>query len=428
MRTTLTLVAALAIVGCAQVDEQGNPLAVEQAAPSQTLTLTVTDPAYPTGPFDILVTGAAPGDNVKVVLGLGGLGAGACYPALGGNCMDILPNPNNNNYKIIRSGNADATGTFAVSGTLPASVPVGNYALQAVVIAGAASNESPAITMDVTAFCPTDAFEPNDDMAGAYLNPAATFTAISCDGNDDWFGFDVPDSTEFDFHINFDGSADGDVDMTLYDAAGTYLDGSGSISDDEYLYWLNQTGAAATVYANVYTFSDYDGNGTDYAGDSMTTPYTPPPPLPTLTDDVNEPDDDTASATAVTTFPFSQTGLNSTDDGTAIPDEDVDFFAVNVVAGQTITSNIYFLDADADIDLFIIEEAAMPVAPYTWNALDTAACSGGTTVSDNETASCVATVDGVVYIAVAMWEEAGGLVAPNIFANGAEYDIDIDVF
>lgn len=77
------------------------------------------------------VTGAQPGEEVRFVLGAGGLGAGPCPGAMGGECLDLLP-------PIIQLGSAfaDGSGTASLEIVVPGGAPLVETGSQAVILRG----------------------------------------------------------------------------------------------------------------------------------------------------------------------------------------------------------------------------------------------------------------------------------------------------
>ena len=102
--------------------------------------------------------------------------------------------------------------------------------------------------------CQDDQYEDNDDLASAYLIEDLTQPlpeALGVDRNGaylqgvsvrdtegtkdyDWFAFDLEENQMISIYVAFT-HADGDIDITLYDASESYLRGSSSSSDDEYI-------------------------------------------------------------------------------------------------------------------------------------------------------------------------------------------------
>jgi hypothetical protein len=75
---------------------------------------------------ELVVTGAVPGTLVAIVAGTRGVGAGRCYPQLGGLCLGFLGNP-----RLVGSGTADANGELRLTLRVPASAPLIEVVLQA---------------------------------------------------------------------------------------------------------------------------------------------------------------------------------------------------------------------------------------------------------------------------------------------------------
>ena len=99
-----------------------------------------------------------------------------------------------------------------------------------------------------------DALEPNEDIAGAVPLPAPGQTLQIQDAVDeDFFSVLVPAGERVELAIRFRDD-DGDIDARLLDAAGNSLDAGLSISDDELVDWLNDTGVDQEIFLRVYLF------------------------------------------------------------------------------------------------------------------------------------------------------------------------------
>jgi hypothetical protein len=115
-------------------------------------------------------------------------------------------------------------------------------------------------------------------------------------------------------------------------------------------------------------------------------------------DSYEDNDTDTTASTGITTG--SYTGLR-------ICPSDDDYYAVAVGAGQAITVDLFFSDAEGDIDLEIIDPSGTSVA-YS------------DSVTDDEHASYTSTSGGTYLVYVYLWADSGTSIG-----NG--YDMDITV-
>jgi len=100
-----------------------------------------------------------------------------------------------------------------------------------------------------------DSLEPNNDIASATdLGSGGSYDdlEVSTESNSDYFAVNADAGDTISADIFFDGG-DGDVDLEIQDSAGSSLDGSYSVSDDESVsYTVSEAG---TYYIEVYSFS-----------------------------------------------------------------------------------------------------------------------------------------------------------------------------
>jgi hypothetical protein len=89
------------------------------------------DPLVSGTTVDVIVTGANPGEAVYFGFSLAGVGAGPCFPELGGICIDLLLP-----IEILGVDAADTSGTAALSLALPPGLPPLTVSFQAVIPRG----------------------------------------------------------------------------------------------------------------------------------------------------------------------------------------------------------------------------------------------------------------------------------------------------
>lgn len=80
---------------------------------------------------DFTVVGAAPGDTIRFLYSLTGVGSGPCVPALGGLCLELLPP-----IELIGTATADGIGDATLTAPLPPTAPLVFLHTQAVVDRG----------------------------------------------------------------------------------------------------------------------------------------------------------------------------------------------------------------------------------------------------------------------------------------------------
>ncbi|MCB9681119.1 MAG: DUF4397 domain-containing protein [Alphaproteobacteria bacterium] len=108
--------AAASLAGCAPATPDADTSAWDHLPPSPPMTLTLSAPIAATigGTATFTVTGAMPGETVRVFQG-SALGDGACPQRIGGLCVDLI------SAGVAYDGVADATGTAIITPTVPAS-------------------------------------------------------------------------------------------------------------------------------------------------------------------------------------------------------------------------------------------------------------------------------------------------------------------
>ncbi|MFT5204091.1 MAG: hypothetical protein ACI9C1_003497, partial [Candidatus Aldehydirespiratoraceae bacterium] len=214
--------------------------------------------------------------------------------------------------------------------------------------------------------CVNDAYEDNDDQASATSMANGTVLSASvCEGDDDWYSLQVTEGQDISVDLTF-SHASGDVDLQLMNPAGTLVSASGSGSDNES---VTHTALTSGIYAaRVY---GYNGAENTYQID-MHRSICP-------VDDAYEENDSLATATALTN------GVAVSAIACDIPGAglyDVDWFALPVQAGDTVTATAEFTHAGGDLTTVLYEPSG------------TTQLSVGVSSTDDEVASTVAQEDG----------------------------------
>ena len=97
-----------------------------------------------------------------------------------------------------------------------------------------------------------DRFEENDVLESAAPLEAGAYPDLLA-ADDDFYRVTVCGGGTVTFDVTFI-HADGDVDLNLFSANGFYLDGAGSITDDELLIYQNREAVAVDVVLHVFGF------------------------------------------------------------------------------------------------------------------------------------------------------------------------------
>ncbi len=217
-----------------------------------------------------------------------------------------------------------------------------------------------------------DRFEENDVLESAAPLEAGAYPDLLA-ADDDFYRVTVCGGGTVTFDVTFI-HADGDVDLNLFSANGFYLDGAGSITDDELLIYQNREAVAVDVVLHVFGFGGavnayglnvtidcpegcvgdaacpdgvcVDGECVECRADAdcpqgdacQAGACVPGGPV----DDQFEENDDQGAAAALAQGRYPGLILAGGDD---------DWFDVEVCPGGTVTFDVLFTDADGDLDI-----------------------------------------------------------------------------
>lgn len=190
-----------------------------------------------------------------------------------------------------------------------------------------------------------DAREPNDDCASAGALVAGSVLGLTVQGaaalggsDPDFYAVSVAPGHVL--HVDaFFSNAAGDIDLELFgdSACAQLVDASYSLSDDEHVDYVNQTGLPVDLVLAVRGFGpSFDCNDYDLLVISV------PDPCISLLPDAAEDDDDCATST--TLFGGLTTGLN-------VSLSDPDWRKITLDADSTLALELRFTHADGDLDL-----------------------------------------------------------------------------
>ena len=224
-----------------------------------------------------------------------------------------------------------------------------------------------SVAPDLCAASIDDAFEDNDTCAtavavapGSYIDLFASLT----DG--DFYSIVLQPDEVLDFNCSNDLNAD--VDLSLYDASCNLQ----QTFNTDSLSTSNVGGAGPiTVIVEVFVDSTSANSCTNYDLDVIISLD----PCSTLMADALEENDDCASAVVLGDGFYS---------ALTVFDNDNDFYAVGVDPGGTLTLDIFFLQATADVDIYLWD----PAIACDTNVVGTGATTGfldrGFSASDDE--------------------------------------------
>jgi|GEM_PF-996841 len=266
-----------------------------------------------------------------------------------------------------------------------------DYVVQVMLVADAGVLLGNPYELDVNisaATCLPDPYEPNDNQAAAVPMPTGSVQDLTlCPTDDDWYSISLTNGDQF-LVSTFFAHAEGDIDIALYDDLGNLILGSTSLTDDESIAW-NVT-ADGDYFVEVSLIADtgvLPGNVYDLDSNLSTS---------ACPGDGFEPNDGLSSATGLTSGAYP--GL------TACNGEE-DWFAILAEAGDVLTADAVFSQAEGDIDLSILDDAG--VVQVLSN-----------TTTDDESATWTVPTDGTVYVQVLLTTDLGA-------SPGNVYDLTI---
>lgn len=159
----------------------------------------------------------------------------------------------------------DPAGTVVASGTTNTdnetlsftAGAAGNYVLRITLYGDAGSSPGNSYNL-MTAIgggggtCPSDLYEPNDNTnTSPYLLPGTYSALTACSGSDDYYDIDLPGGVPATVRVNFT-HAEGDIDLTLLDAAGTVVGTSAGTTNGESITFTPPSDGAYFVRAYLY--------------------------------------------------------------------------------------------------------------------------------------------------------------------------------
>jgi len=236
-----------------------------------------------------------------------------------------------------------------------------------------------------------DGLEDNDSCATAVALASGAqtglFTSIS---DEDYYLVTVPASEILTVDTTYSGSTD--VDLELFDdlACTNQVDFSFSFGGNGQVEWANASAAPVTVVLRVAPDAG-TGSCNNY---DLNVATAPDPCLDPLADDSFEDNDDCASA-----VPMGD-GLYP---GLFVSKADSDFYEVSVADLDTLTVNLFFATATADVDVYLYDD------PIACGDL-TSYLVRGFTGSDDETISWTNSTGGTqtYYVQVVVWASSSG--------------------
>ena len=266
------------------------------------------------------------------------------------------------------------------------------------------------ITTTSLLVCPgNDTFEPNEDCSTPSALAIGTTDMLAIESStvadEYWWTYTAVNNDALTIDVIF-ADAGGDIDVYLYDDAGTcvsQVDSSLSTDDNEQVTFTNLTGVPVTLTMRVFSWDATCNDYTLQVGSIID-------PCVAVSDDAMEPNDDCSQAIALTTGTYT--------DLVVFKNVSDDFFTIDVPDGGDLTVDVLFLTALGDIDCYLYDSATVG----TTCGDKATFLDNGFTGSDNEQMTWTNStgVTQTYYIQVNLWDNAG-----NEQCN--EYDLVLTV-
>ncbi|MBN2359435.1 MAG: PPC domain-containing protein [Deltaproteobacteria bacterium] len=213
----------------------------------------------------------------------------------------------------------------------------GTYALRIYGFLGAENSYTLTVTVvPATPTCSDDAHENNDTLATAVALPSASFGGQICSGDDDYYYLDLDAGETLVIDLQFT-DADGDLELRLYDAAGTTLASSMSITDDEHISY-----AARLAGRYIIRIWGHLGDENSYLLNTAVTAN-----LTCPADDPLEQND---------SFSAARLAVVGTVVGIVCSGDD-DYYKIEVPEGGLLRATLTFNSGEGDLDLYLYSAA-----------------------------------------------------------------------
>lgn len=192
-----------------------------------------------------------------------------------------------------------------------------------------------------------DAFEPNEsELAPASPAAGTSYPNLTvCSRQDDWYRFSLAANERIDVSLAF-LDAEGDIDMSLLDDTELILASSLSTDDDEALTYVAPV--AGDYFVHVFLYSDAGSQ----RGNTYTMSVSTSAGAPNNCNDAYEPNDDYFSASLIGIGSISGLGVCSDDD----------YYDLFLSAGDPLSVDVLFQQAEGDIDVVLLDSTDTVVA------------------------------------------------------------------
>jgi hypothetical protein len=270
------------------------------------------------------------------------------------------------------------TETFSYSAAAP-----GIHVVRVMMTRDTGPNPGNTYTLDIRAQvapCPDDRYEENDtDQASAFISPGNQANLNVCVGDDDFYDVLLQGGDTLTVDLAF-SHAEGDVDVQILGLLGIPLANGASSTDNES---VSYTARSVGLFTIRVTLAADSGNmpGNPYAMNVTVTRT----PAAMCTADGLEENDSAGAARSLT--PGNQSNLS-------VCTGDDDFYAYTLAAGDDVTVNVSFSDAEGDIDVDLLNPAGTSVA-------------AGSSSTDNESFAYTAAAAGRYVLRVYLYADGG---------------------
>ncbi len=262
---------------------------------------------------------------------------------------------------LLGSTNIASLGAFnwansALSTRLPVGLAPGTYYVGYIIDSSSSQTEFAEYnntrlipgTLSVNAIAP-DRFEANDSLATATnfatLNGTRTENSLTihATGNGDFYRFTAAANGTLSVNVSFT-HANGDVDIQLLSAGGSYLTGSGSVTDTESFSYGVTRGTSYVL--NVYGYSGW-----------LSPNYNM-----TLTGPAIPADRFEANNTFATATDFGSLSTRTENDLTIHASGNGDYYKFVASGSGSVDASISFIHADGDVDMQLLNSGGTTVA------------------------------------------------------------------
>jgi hypothetical protein len=236
--------------------------------------------------------------------------------------------------------------------------------------------------------CTLDPHDPNEEQAMASTITLGHHVDLSvCEYDTDWYVLELQEAEQLSAELNF-SNGEGDIDMSLYDAAGNKLISSATSNDGEQLEYIAEEQGEYKIQVRLYSDAG-ESYGNSYSMALSSSQFAP------CQKDQYAPN---ASAEEAAELPPGSYDLS------VCYASQSDYFSMELAGGETVNVQAEFSTEDGDLDISLEDGEGWSLA--------SSSTSGGT-----EYFSYMAETDGTAYVVVDLFSDAGEI--------GVDYSLSI---